>query len=221
MLFSTQAEQYVIAIVSDLAPAITLSGAQEMCRDEQVRFEKLSDQKALLVNLPAAADVQLWRDSVRAAIDAGVCRFVFLSAAQPTPSTGAAAGVILTDHINLSGKNPLVGQNDERYGPRFPDVTKMYDKTVIEPLCESARPFGLTLIPGLALAPADPALLSELEKKVIEQNSVAATCGSVVGAALTAAHAGCRATTILFIHRPPNDKMGAWLLNLIDQLSVR
>ena len=36
--------------------------------------------------------------------------------------------VVITDHINLQGHNPLAGPNDDRFGPRFPDMTQAYSK---------------------------------------------------------------------------------------------
>src|SRR6476620_8030199 len=40
--------------------------------------------------------------------------------------------VVISDHINLQGHNPLVGENDERFGPRFPDMTRAYHKPYLE-----------------------------------------------------------------------------------------
>ena len=46
--------------------------------------------------------------------------------------------VLISDHINLQGANPLTGPNDERFGPRFPDMTTAYDKRFRELLAEAA-----------------------------------------------------------------------------------
>lgn len=52
---------------------------------------------------------------------------------------GQGALVVLTDHINLQGHNPLVGPNDERYGPRFPDMTQAYWKPYREIALAAAK----------------------------------------------------------------------------------
>ncbi len=50
--------------------------------------------------------------------------------------------VVITDHINLQGQNPLTGPNDDRFGPRFPDMTQAYSKPYREIALRAARPLG-------------------------------------------------------------------------------
>ena len=50
--------------------------------------------------------------------------------------------VVITDHLNLQGQNPLVGANDERFGPRFPDMTRAYWKTYREIALSAANGLG-------------------------------------------------------------------------------
>ncbi len=59
------------------------------------------------------------------------------------PEYGEGGLVILRDHINLQGANPLVGPNDERFGPRFPDMTYAYTKRYREIALEEARKLGI------------------------------------------------------------------------------
>src|SRR5580698_904282 len=53
--------------------------------------------------------------------------------------------VVISDHINLQGQNPLVGLNDERFGPRFPDMTQAYWKPYREMALKAARKLGKTV----------------------------------------------------------------------------
>lgn len=64
--------------------------------------------------------------------------------------------VILTDHINLQGHNPLVGPNDERFGPRFPDMTRAYWKPYREMALAAAKKLGKTLHQGVYAALLGP-----------------------------------------------------------------
>jgi purine-nucleoside phosphorylase len=57
--------------------------------------------------------------------------------------------VVVTDHINLQGTNPLVGPNDERFGPRFPDMTQAYWRAYREITLRAARRLGKTAYQGV------------------------------------------------------------------------
>ncbi|HXM19828.1 MAG TPA: purine-nucleoside phosphorylase [Terriglobales bacterium] len=57
--------------------------------------------------------------------------------------------VVITDHINLQGHNPLVGPNDDRFGPRFPDMTQAYWKLYREIALRAARRLGKTVYQGV------------------------------------------------------------------------
>jgi purine-nucleoside phosphorylase len=64
--------------------------------------------------------------------------------------------VLLRDHINLQGTNPLVGPNDDRFGLRFPDMTHTYSRTFREIAREEATKLGITLHDGVYAALLGP-----------------------------------------------------------------
>jgi len=64
--------------------------------------------------------------------------------------------VALRDHINLQGANPLLGPNDDRFGPRFPDMTHAYDPEFRRFVAEEGRKLKLNLHEGVYLALAGP-----------------------------------------------------------------
>jgi purine-nucleoside phosphorylase len=64
--------------------------------------------------------------------------------------------VALRDHINLQGANPLIGPNDDRFGPRFPDMTRAYDPEFRGFVAEEGRKLKLNLHEGVYLALAGP-----------------------------------------------------------------
>jgi purine-nucleoside phosphorylase len=55
----------------------------------------------------------------------------------------------ISDHINLQGQNPLVGLNDDNFGPRFPDMTQAYNKTYRELAKSAAHKLGIALHEGV------------------------------------------------------------------------
>jgi purine-nucleoside phosphorylase len=71
-------------------------------------------------------------------------------------SYNEGALVILRDHINLQPTNPLIGLNDNRFGPRFPDMTRAYDPDFRRFVAEEGKKLRLTLHEGVYLALAGP-----------------------------------------------------------------
>ena len=69
---------------------------------------------------------------------------------------GQGALVILRDHINLQGQNPLTGANDERFGPRFPDMSYTYSKRYREIALEEAARLSIAPREGVYAALAGP-----------------------------------------------------------------
>ena len=57
--------------------------------------------------------------------------------------TSQGALVVIRDHINLQGTNPLIGPNDERFGPRFPDMTEAYSKDIAKSRWREAKRLGI------------------------------------------------------------------------------
>jgi purine-nucleoside phosphorylase len=72
------------------------------------------------------------------------------------PAYGQGALVLLRDHINLQGDNPLNGPNDERFGPRFPDMTEAYCKGYRRLALDAAGELGIDLKEGVYAALAGP-----------------------------------------------------------------
>src|SRR5580693_7800273 len=64
--------------------------------------------------------------------------------------------VVIRDHINLQGANPLIGANDERFGPRFPDMTTAYWKPYREQTLMEAKRLGMELHEGVYAAVTGP-----------------------------------------------------------------
>ena len=80
----------------------------------------------------------------------GVERVVLTNAAGGiNPAFDPGALVLISDHINLQGTNPLVGQYDSRYGPRFPDMTEAYSAELRRVATETAEELGITLQEGV------------------------------------------------------------------------
>ena len=76
--------------------------------------------------------------------------------------------VVIRDHINLQGTNPLIGPNDERFGVRFPDMSQAYAKAYREIAQREAKRLGMTIYEGVYAALAGPSFETPAEIRYLK-----------------------------------------------------
>lgn len=116
--------------------------------------------------------------------------------------TNAAGGVnkdfnpgdlmIITDHINLMGYNPLIGRNMEKMGPRFPGMTEAYDKGLVGTVKRCAQNAGIGIRHGVYCGVTGPSYETPAEIRMIEMLGADAVGMSTVPEVITAVHCGLK-----------------------------
>jgi purine-nucleoside phosphorylase len=96
----------------------------------------------------------------------------------------------ITDHINLTGKNPLVGPNEDALGPRFPDVSRAYDARLAAALVEAAAAAGVQLQSGVYVQMTGPSYETPAEIRMARIIGGDAVGMSTVPEVIAAAHQG-------------------------------
>lgn len=129
--------------------------------------------------------------AIRAAIVGG-CRTVVLTNAAGGCGAGMKPGdlVLITDHINLAGRNPLVGPNDDRLGPRFPDMTNVYSPRLRALAHEVATAGGQTLGEGIYAWFLGPTFETPAEVEMARRLGADLVGMSTVPEAIAARHLG-------------------------------
>ena len=100
--------------------------------------------------------------------------------------------MVIDDHINLMGDNPLIGINDDRLGPRFPDMWQPYDAQLIDDAQRVARQLDISLHRGVFVAVTGPNLETRAEYRFLRAIGADAVGMSTVPEVLVAVHAGMR-----------------------------
>jgi purine-nucleoside phosphorylase len=96
--------------------------------------------------------------------------------------------MVITDHLNLMGDNPLIGPNDERFGPRFPDMSAVYSPELQQIVMEEAREIGLDVRRGVYAALAGPSYETPAEIHLFRNFGADAVGMSTVPEAIVARH---------------------------------
>jgi purine-nucleoside phosphorylase len=105
-------------------------------------------------------------------------------------SFSQGALMVIDDHINLVGTNPLIGPNDERFGPRFPDMTEVYSKRLRAVADRAAARHGLALAHGIYVGLHGPSYETPAEIRFLRTIGADAVGMSTVAEAIVARHIG-------------------------------
>jgi purine-nucleoside phosphorylase len=108
------------------------------------------------------------------------------------PRYGLGDIVVIEDHINLMHGNPLIGVNDDRLGPRFPDMSAPYDRRLIDKAMEIARREDFVAHKGVYVAVTGPNLETRAEYRFLRAIGADVVGMSTVPEVLVAVHAGMR-----------------------------
>jgi purine-nucleoside phosphorylase len=104
--------------------------------------------------------------------------------------------VVITDHINLQGNNPLVGPNDERFGLRFPDMTEAYSKAYREIVLSASRNLGKTIYQGVYAGLLGPSYETPAEIRYLRTIGADLVGMSTIPEVIAARHMGIKVLAI-------------------------
>jgi purine-nucleoside phosphorylase len=96
--------------------------------------------------------------------------------------------MVISDHLNLLGDNPLRGENDERFGPRFPDLTSVYARRLQDIVIDEAKAMGLEVRRGIYAVLSGPSYETPAEIHMIRTLGADVVGMSTVPEAIVARH---------------------------------
>lgn len=130
---------------------------------------------------------------VRVLGELGVATLILTNAAGAlNPQFSAGAPMLITDHINLTGQSPLTGANHEPWGPRFPDMSRVWCPELLELARTKALKLGLRVERGVYAQVPGPQLETPAETRAYRQLGADAIGMSTAIEAIAARHMGMR-----------------------------
>lgn len=155
-----------------------IAGAPLLCLQGRVHLYEGISREAILI-------------PIRALKRAGVERLILTNAAGSTdPAMPTGSIMAIRDYINFSGFNPLIGPNDERFGPRFFDVSEAYDRDLLKLQQQAASAVGEPLYEGSYMMFSGPSFETPAEIRMAQILGARAIGMSTVPETLAARHCG-------------------------------
>ena len=124
---------------------------------------------------------------------------------------GAGTLMAITDHINLTGRHPLTGPNADEMGPRFPDMTAVWDVELRERLSTAAAAEGVALAEGVYVCLTGPSYETPAEVRMLRAMGGDAVGMSTALEAVAAHWAGMRVCGVSLVTNPGAGLTGAQL----------
>ena len=150
---------------------------------------------------------------VRALRAAGAEILVLTNAAGSLrPDVGPGRLMAISDHINLTGQNPLTGPNDEAIGPRFPSLRDAYDPALRADLHAVAGDLGIELAEGVYLAVSGPSFETPAEIRAFRALGADAVGMSTVHETILARHAGMKVAAVSAISNLAEGLSDGWFI---------
>jgi len=125
-------------------------------------------------------------------------KYLFLTNAAGglNPDFEVGRPMIISDHINMMGNNPLIGPNVEEWGPRFPDMSNAYDKELRAIAKKVAEELNIPVYEGVYVAVAGPNFETPAELRMLRWMGADAVGMSTVPEVIAAAHRGTKVLAI-------------------------
>ena len=128
---------------------------------------------------------------IRVAKSLGVRKMIVTNAAGALNTSFEPGGVMmLTDHINFTGQNPLIGPHDDELGLRFPDMSDVYDKKIQGIVSNCFKNAGIKLSKGIYAGITGPSLETSAERRFLKHSGADAVGMSTVMEVIAAKQAG-------------------------------
>jgi hypothetical protein len=162
--------------------------------------------------------VDIWREITRTAAALGAQKILFIGKGFVPHGQDGSQVHIITDHINVSGKNPLIGPNNEDFGTRFPDMTGLYDAELNSIIKSCSGDAGLLCRESICLIPKNALKLSKLEKQIIDLRNNIVVSEDVFDGAITAKHMSLHSTGFLVDKTLSKQNFNKLLKNILHRI---